>query len=255
MTIASPDTNRARIVAAIRESERALVDLAGLAEVAPRDVAARLELHEAAHHDMWAAAADAYLKQLPRRAISRCPITGVALELAIDDAGLDGPWWRYDAPLRPAATFPPTFVGLTGAMQLHAPIERAPYLAAPGPGVSWLLPRLLEGTSVVAVISMVPVGAHAGIAVAYFAATDPGLDPPNMWGANTAAHAGGGWSQADDDEDTFDYDLAPWIAAGRVRWIAPGDAALRLRDGVDGCPYLGMDGPQRVQRVQDGEVW
>lgn len=253
MTATAP--GRASCIAALAATERALANLAERADEAPVPAVARYTLHEAMLHDRWAREATAYLAQLPRRAVSRCPFTAAEVAITIDDGGLDGPWWRHDMPLRADDATPSTLVGIMGAMRLVLPVERAAFLAIPGPEAPFLLPRLLDEPSVIAVVSTVPVGAHTGYAIAYFAPAPVPLDPPAAWGASTAARADGGWSEADDDDETYDYDLAPWIASGRLRWIAPGDAALTVREGAEGCPYLGIEGARQVQCVQDGEVW
>lgn len=246
---------RSAILAALRETERALADLAERSVEAPPAVVARLALHEAMLHERWARAAQAYLDALPARAVSRCPFSGAEVAITIDDAGLDGPWWRYDMPLRPADAAPPTLIGTMGAVHLTEAVERAPFLAMPGPGAPFVLPRLMAEPSVVAVISSIPVGAHQGYLIAYFAPAPVPLDPPDTWGANAATRPGGGWSQAADDDETYDYDIEPWVKSGRVRWIAPEDATLTVRQGMDGCPYIGMTGTRQVQCVQEGEVW
>ena len=50
-----------------------------------------------------------YLEGIPVRDLSRCPFTGEKVSLAIDDLGLDGLWWNYDAPKRPENELPNLF--------------------------------------------------------------------------------------------------------------------------------------------------
>ncbi len=56
-------------------------------------------------------------------------------------------------------------------------------------------------------------------------------------------------------EPAWDFELAPWIQAGKLLWIAPGDDALALRSDVDACPYLALPGHRGITRLQDGEAW
>ena len=112
-------------------------------------------------------------------------------------------------------------------MGLSTTVDSTPFLACPGPGVPYVLPRLLADAGVRAVISTVPVGRHTGYLTAYFAETGPtDVSPANDWGAAySAAGVGGGsegWCATLDDVASFDFDLAPWIASGQVQWTQPG---------------------------------
>ena len=62
-----------------------------------------------------------------------------------------------------------------------------------------------------------------------------------------------GWAVMNDE---WDFDLAPWIAKGAVRWIAPGDAQHRVIDGSSGaaCPFAGLAGERLPQFISTGEV-
>ena len=199
-----------------------------------------------------------YRDGLPRLALSRCPFSGDTLEFAIDTFGLDGPWWRYDAPVRPHEPTPPTFATLTGALRISEPVETTPFLCKPGPEAPYVLPRLLDA-GLVAVISSVAVGSHQGYAVAYFAPEPPSAPLANTWGANQYRLLGDdgepGWDEVIEDETEFDFDLRAWIEARKARWIAPGDTDLVLREGADGCPYLDLPGRRELVRTEDGELW
>ncbi len=52
----------------------------------------------------------------------------------------------------------------------------------------------------------------------------------------------------------MDFDLTQWVTRKLLNWIAPGDASLTLRQGIDGCPYLNLPGSHAVQRLQYGTV-
>ena len=220
----------------------------------------RLEELERSYFAAQSRIIDVYLDGLVPVALSRCPFSDAPLEVPLDTGGLDGPWWDYQGSARPWWERPSTLVSFTGAMRLGRPLENSPWLACPGPGVPYVQPRLLADTGVRAVVSTVPVGVHTGYVIAYFAATPPvGLRPANDWGApenrRRGPDGGAGWDATFDDASTFDFDLEPWVEAGRLLWIAPGDRGLTLRSGLVGCPYLSLQGPRSWQRIQEGEVW
>lgn len=197
----------------------------------------------------------AYFAALPRIDLARCPFTGTTATLAIDTYGLDGPWWNALAALRPVEARPPTLVAFTGALHLGDSVERTRHLAKPGPGVPYVLPRLMAVEGVRAVIRAVAVGGHLGWAVTYFAERYPaGAQRANDWGADHYP-IGDGWDSVVEDTDPHDFDLAPWIERGRLAWIAPGDATLTPRTTVEGCPYLDLPGARALQRIEGADVW
>ena len=200
------------------------------------------------------AATDAYLDALPRIDLARCPFTGVTATLAVDTFGLDGPWWHYLAALRPVEARPATLVAFTGALRLTEPVEHTRALVKPGPGVPYVLPRLLADGTVRAVIRAVAVGAHLGWVVTYFAERPTDAPRANDWGADHYP-LGEGWDSVIEDGDAHDFDLAPWIERGRLAWIAPGDATLTPRTTLDGCPYVGLAGERGLQRIDGADVW
>lgn len=200
---------------------------------------------------------EAYIETVPASAIARCPFTSKLLVHSVETRGLDRPWWRYENPVRPIDDPPETLVALTGAVRLaRAQLETFPFLCKPGPEVPFVIPRLLESGATIAVISQVGIGPHQGFPIAYFAAAPHPTDIArfNDWGSDHYESIDG-WGSVSEDSEPLDFTLAPWISAGRLRWIAPGDEAMELRDAVDGCPYLGLGGDRSFQRIQNGRVW
>lgn len=201
----------------------------------------------------------AYANALPLPGLARCPFTDEVLYHAIDAAGLDGMWWEYHAATRLfAGRVPSTFFSLQGAMQLEAPVEDTPFLVKPGPGVPFVLPRLMEDPGVRAVVSSLAVGRHQAFPIVYFKESDTPLERPNEWGRNRYELIEDGnyaWGERFEDPDGYDYELEPWIGRGKLSWIAPGDDTLALRSTVDDCPYLRLTGPRTPQHLQDGRVW
>lgn len=202
---------------------------------------------------------EAYVASLRRRAVSRCPFSGSTVDVSIDDSGLDGLWWSYESPARPLDPAPPTLLALAGAVALAEPVETAPFLTKPGPEAPFVVPRLLRLAGAKAVVSSLPIGRHTGYAVAYFADPVPGgVERFNTWGSNeyrVTAAGRTGWASVAEDPDDYDFELEPWVAAGRLAWIAPGDASLTIRTDAAACPYLGLAGRRSVVRIREGRVW
>jgi hypothetical protein len=202
---------------------------------------------------------EAYLDLLPSVTVSRCPHSGAPVRLPLDTFDLDGLWWAYQTPLRRLGERPASLVALTGALRLATEVPWTSFLVKPGPAVPYVLPRLLEDPSIVAVVSEVPIGAHTGFVVAYFSpAADDLVVRANDWGANgfvrTRADGALEWGAVPEDETEMDVDLRPWLDAGRLRWVAPGDTGASLRDGADGCPFVDLPGRRDLQRIEEGQV-
>ena len=201
-----------------------------------------------------------YEEGLPRLDFAVCPFTGWVQKHTFDPYGLDGLWWNVHAPARPLRERILTCQAITDAVRIELPVEPFPFLAKPGPGAPFVIPRLLELPQVQAVINTLPCGRHQAFCIAYFAPERmDGVEWPNDWGTNVRWAEGGesygGWTEAPDFEEEWDFDLAPWIERGKLAWIAPGDRSLTLQRTVHGCPYLNLPGVRSMQYVQDGRVW
>jgi hypothetical protein len=196
---------------------------------------------------------------LPEVPVARCPDTGALVRWPIDTAGLDGWFWRYEGPVRrPPTSRPPRWLAMTGAMRLAEPVEYTPDVVIPGPGVPFVVPRILNGPDVRAVIAQVPVGAHTGWPISYFGPRPRDTVLVNLWGTDThMAYDDGtwrGWSHAFERASDYDFELGGWLDSGKLLWIAPGDDSATLREGRDGCPYLDLPGERRIANVWRGEV-
>lgn len=206
-----------------------------------------------------------YLEGLPVRDLSRCPFSGEKLSVAIDDLGLDGLWWNYDAPKRRSNKLPATYFALDGALKLEGEPEKAPFPCSPGPDVPFVLPRLLAFIQVKAVISSIKIGSHTAYPIVYYA--DPmlcGEKRVNDWGTQRywepesiipELWTPGQYISLPPDSDEYDFDLASWIKTGKLLWIAPGDESLTLHGHVNGCPYLNLPGSRSLKLIQNGKVW
>ncbi|MBF6072234.1 hypothetical protein [Nocardia farcinica] len=202
-----------------------------------------------------------YEQLLPDVVVARCPFTGTPVSWPIDLVDLDGWYWDYDVPTRRLVDpVPPTWLAMGGAVRLSEPVTPAPFDCMPGPDRPYVVPRLLAREEVRAVVVELPIGAHTGWAITYFGTarpTDAALE--NLWGTRRydtydARGHWRGWAEHQQNTADYDFDLAPWLASGKLRWIAPGDPTATLREGTDGCPYTAVDGDGRLQLVRQGRV-
>lgn len=218
-------------------------------------VQAEIEGYEKRRKEIW----NEYLAKLPRIPLSRCPFTGQVLVYSFDPYGIDGLWWNYESATRPAfEDLPPTFCALTGALKIENGVEKTSFLVKPGPGVPYVIPRLLENEMVKAVLYSLRVGKHTGYSIAYFAEFPvEGVKWPNLWGLSYYSHGKTGadfrWYDSYDGEDTYDFDLEKWIESGKLAWIMEGDEEMVLHSSVTHCPYIGLPGEKNIQRVQSGK--
>jgi hypothetical protein len=201
-----------------------------------------------------------YKELLPEIPVARCPSTGVVIRWPIDTVDLTGWFWDYDAPMRRVVPLPPTWRAMTGAVRLTEPVEPAPFLCSPGPGVPFVVTRIIESPDIQAVISQVPIGRHIGWPITYFGPTLRGVRLVDLWGTRSYPVFDDegtwiGWANAIPDVGDYDLDLEPWLRSGKLLWIEPGDESATLRDGVEGCPYLALEGVRKLQYLQDGKLW
>lgn len=199
-----------------------------------------------------------YAARLPRVALSRCPYCQEPLRRAIDPYGLDGPWWLalgLVQPEEPAAC--EHFAVLLGALNLRGREPREVEDAVePGPEVPFVIPRLLALPGMRAVASSLTL-AHGdvGYPIAYFGDPPPPSEELHQpWARRSyqVVDADGKPQGFSIKSDPLDVDLGRWLETGALQWIAPDDAALALRTGKDGCPYLGLRGDPRPQEIQNG---
>lgn len=200
-----------------------------------------------------------YTEMLPTVAVARCPETDAIVQYAIDTGDLDGWFWDYDNPRRRHVDLPTSWLTMCGALLLREPVAAAPFTCEPGPGVPYVIPRMLSEEGVLAVINQIPVGPHIGWAISYFGPRRTGTKLENIWGANTYdVYADDGtWLGLNDNDSPraeFDFDLTPWLESGKLLWIAPGDPDVQLHSGAVDCPYTGIEGKQRKTSIFRGEV-
>lgn len=216
------------------------------------------DAERAARAEMAAAAKD-YVEGVPIVALSRDPFTGDVFETSLDTHDLDGLWWAYEREHRPWVPPPPGFFAWTGALMPDGPFPAWSLKAMVGPEVPFVVPRLLEEPRIRAVVSSVLIGEHIGYPIVYFVDGEPpDIERVDDWGhrSYTVLRPDGPASyhsvQADAEKD---FELGPWLDAGRLLWIEPGDRSLTPRTGRDGNPYVGLPGERRRRYLQEGDTW
>jgi hypothetical protein len=194
-----------------------------------------------------------YRELLPDVTVARCPFTDEVVRWGIDTVGLDGWFWKYRVVVRRWPNpVPRTWIGMTGAMRLAEPVEYTQDLVMPGPGVPFVVPRILSKHDVRAVIAEVPVGAHTGWAITYFERLPTRAALMNQWGSGTPQN----FRTAHDEKvSEYDFALTEWLRSGLLLWIEPGDESATLREGVDGCPFIDLPGPRTFANICRGEIW
>lgn len=195
-----------------------------------------------------------YLALLPDVAVARCPDTGVVVRWSIDTGDLDGWFWDSDHQVTREPAVPPTWRAMTGAVRIGGPVAWAPFQCRLGPGVPYVVPRVLDNDGVRAVVRQIPIGPHTGWAVSYFGPRLSGVAGIGRWGGSWAPTLDGDGiehSYCPDEDNEFDLD--PYFASGKLLWISPDDDSATLREGVAGNPYRGLEGPRECGYVEDGE--
>lgn len=202
---------------------------------------------------------ETYRNSLQDLAISRCPFTGQVLNYSIDNEGLDGLWWNFYDPIRKESPNMGTFLALTGAIKLNQPPDDTDFLVEVGPEIPYVLPELLNDENTLAVLSSFKIGAHTAFVVVYFSKNPSSVIlRPDEWGTDRYYYQDEigevVWSQADEIMKIKDFELVPWIEAGKLFWVLPEDRALNLRADVRQCPYIGLIGNKNTQIIQNGEL-
>jgi len=251
-------SERDDLVGELLEARRVLDEASTLLDRSGDDDAVELSRYEEAAKRLEEAERR-YEAWLPRPALSRCPLTGAVFRRAIDTGGLDGPWWDADRPVRPVQPAFPTFFAFGGAVDVGETPPSTPFLVLPGPGIPWVCPRLLRLPGVRAVVSRIFVGTHSAYPVVYFCENPyPGVPRINDWGAQDhtlpGIHGEPVTGTVYPVTSDYDFELGPWIASGRVLWVAPGDPELELHSSVDDCPYIDLPGRRKPVMLRRGIV-
>jgi hypothetical protein len=243
------------------ERDRLLAELADIdARLYPEDEDAEPDDDQAALlRERYYLKLGEYADRLPRVLLSACPVCGEPLARAFDPFGLDGPWWQVDVEVtfeEPRSC--PHFRVLLGAVNLHGrdPAEVGETVK-PGPDVPFVVPTLLDLPGMVAVAGSLRLATgDTAYPIAYF--SDQEIEPALLhqeWCRDAywfqEADGNAGWSIAN---DVYDFDLAPHLAARRLRWVDLAEERPRVRGAADGpCPLVGLAGERERQLLSGGE--
>lgn len=199
----------------------------------------------------------AYYERLPRMALATCPYCEQPFLHSIDPFGFDGFWW-FEAPAAREPRACPHVCVLRGAVRLNRTrIRGGAEEVRSGPEVPYVIPRLLEFTGMVMVIGELPLdGGHTAYPLVYFAERRPPADElTSEWARETyhyrTAAGASGWRVAN---DPWEFDLQPWIAAGKLRWAATGSENRTLASPTTACPYLNLPGERQEMIVVGNEA-
>ena len=201
-----------------------------------------------------------YVENVPYVAVSRCPVCGQSLELVIDVAGLDSPWWWDQCPQEFASPKAcDHYQVFLGAVDFHGrePAEVDTWGVLPGPGAPYVIERMLAMDGMQAVVSAIKIGANlTGYLIVYFS-SEP-VSPNDLhqeWRRQT-------WVVYDDDgngiardlvNDPWDFELGPWLESGKLLWTQPGDESLALQKGRP-SPYEDLPGTRKKQIIGSGKL-
>lgn len=197
-----------------------------------------------------------YFEQLPHYVFGRCPICNVPLENVFDPWGLDGFWWQERSSGRcPKPSACEHFRVLTGALNLN---EKPPHggekESYPGPEVPYIIPKVLELPTMIAVISSIPMkNGYMAYPTSYFSLEKPlTLELANPWTKTSC-----GYTHPDGRPvfaimtDPWDFELKPWIEGGRIQWIEANDPKNILKSAPSNqCPYVNLKGLRLQQIIQ-----
>lgn len=204
---------------------------------------------------------DRYFSRLPRVALSRCPVCERLFRHSFDPWGVDGFWWHEKAARDTAEPEPCEHFGvLQGAVHLNGrpPMGHELYEASLGPGVPFVIPRVMEPRPVVAVVSTVPMAnGYTAFPIVYFSAEPlpPGSFTQRWTRSSYSWPDGRGGFAWRVDTDPWDFDLEPWVERGKLLWIEERDEEMRLRSRDDGpCPYVGLEGRRERQYVTGDQL-
>lgn len=203
--------------------------------------------------------AEEYFERLPRMVMGCCPFDGQPLVRTFDPYGLDGFWWDLDATPQEAPTCP-HFCLLLGAVNFNGRDSHGgDFEVRPGPQAPYVIPRLLDYPEMIAVISHIEMdNGYVAYPITYFAERRP---PPQdlTTGWARAIHSYTtqlGESAWREPNDSWDFDLRPWLEKDKVRWCEPESGNQKLSDEPpERCPYVDLPGERQRMVVRGKRFW
>lgn len=203
-----------------------------------------------------------YFDELPRVVVSACPHCGEPLRRAFDPWGLDGPWWgEHDLCEYGEPSACEHFRVLLGALRVGQGDVPARTLmqSYPGPEVPFVVPRLLELPTMIAVVGELTME-RGGPAypIAYFSEQPiEGAELHQPWRRTMFWYQRDGHDAWSARNDVWDFELGPWVDRDLLRWVIlrDDDPVPRVHKASDGasCPLVGLPGERAPQVVLDGD--
>lgn len=199
-----------------------------------------------------------YFARLPQVTLSRCPICATALVFPFDAWGLEGFWWqeRLSIKLGPSKACE-HFRLLLGAVHLNGlPPKGGQAPSHIGPEVPYVVPRILGMSTMVAVVSSVPMeNGYTAYPIAYFSQNAP---PIGSLGAPwtrttygfTTPDGRPGWMIRN---DAWDFDVQKWVGGGKLKWIEPDDSQFHISQKPS-CPYADVKGRREQLIIMGNEL-
>jgi hypothetical protein len=143
---------------------------------------------------------------------------------------------------------------LRGAVNLNGNAPHGgDFVARIGPEVPYVIPRILEVPGMIAVLSKLEMTpGYTAYLIAYFAERRPPVqDLAAHWPRTTFLYNQGAvlhrWCF---DHEASDFDLAPWLERGKVRWCDPASNNARLStDSSENCPYVDLPGRRECLEI------
>lgn len=201
-----------------------------------------------------------YFDLLPILEMSRCPICAEVFVSQFDPWGFDGFWWqKRKSGLAKKTAGCEHFRVLAGAVNLMGSAPKGGKAEAHiGPDVPYVIPAVLNLPSMVAVISSIEMVSNMiSYPIVYFSTETPSPGTLTATWRNTSYNfktqeGKRAWTIKN---DPWDFDLAPWIAKGKVRWITPNDPNMQIaKSGMLKCPFVNLPGKQRPQIIVGDEL-
>jgi hypothetical protein len=197
----------------------------------------------------------AYMDGLHWVYMSTCPYCNEPLVYSFDPFAMDGDWWSGSRPEPPTTC--PHYCFLRGAVSFGDRRPRPPASplgpARPGPEVPYVIPNKIELPGMIAVIGELPMDpGWRAFPIAYFADPKPAANLlTSSWGASSYSYTNPVTKLGETGypNDPWDFDLALWIARGKLRWCEPGSGNRRLAAPSEPCPYVGLPGVREAIEV------
>jgi hypothetical protein len=200
-----------------------------------------------------------YYAQLPPAVFGRCPFCNALLEQVFDPWGLDGFWWQETLTGKcPKPSACEHFRVLTGALNLNGqPPLGGEAESYPGPEVPYVIPKVLELPTMVAVVaSLAMTNGYTAYPISYFSYDQPPTPAlAHPWRMTSCNYKGPTGAPAFSYKtDPWDFDLSTWVAKGKVKWIEPGDRQNILKSApADKCPYVDLKGLLLQQVIKNDQ--